>query len=313
MDNMILTITERLKDLRKDRNLTLETLAEATNISRSALGTYEAGEFKDISPFSIVKLAKFYGVTTDYLMGISNLEKEADAEIQELRLTNEALNVLKSGHFSGKVLSEVICHDDFPRLMTDMEIFVDQIASMQVENLNYGIGTARSIVQKQYHPDDNELFYRTAELGKVSADEYVSSVLRDDLTGILRDICVRLSAAGQPTDLRDRSGHDQQGYRAAGSPGRHPCPAGGQQRDWRVHRRLAAGHHVRRRPWAESDRPKIKRGTGFMPHDLAYQRSRQDWQRKSQRRKVPSRSCGMRFPAPRVSSPRPNATRTLRS
>ncbi|WP_251317706.1 helix-turn-helix domain-containing protein [Flintibacter muris] len=188
VDDIILTITERLKDLRKKRGLTLEALSEATKISRSALGTYETGEFKDISPFSIVKLAKFYGVTTDYLMGVSNLEKEADAEIQELRLTNEALNVLKGGHFSRKLLSEVICHNDFPRLMTDMEIFVDHIASMQVGNLNDVMGTMRGIVQKQYHPEENELFYRTAELGKISADEYVSSVLRDDLTGILRDI-----------------------------------------------------------------------------------------------------------------------------
>lgn len=188
MDDMILTIAERLKDLRKDRGLTLEALAEATNISRSALGTYEAGEFKDISPFSIVRLAKFYGVTTDYLMGVSNLEKGTDAEIQELRLTNEALNVLKSGHFSGKLLSEVICHNDFPRLMTDMEIFVDHIASMQVDNLNDVMGTMRGIVQKQYHPEENDLFYRTAELGKIPADEYVSSVLRDDLTSVLRDI-----------------------------------------------------------------------------------------------------------------------------
>ena len=200
MDDIILTITERLKDLRKKRGLTLEALSEATKISRSALGTYETGEFKDISPFSIVRLAEFYGVTTDYLMGVSNLEKEADVEIQELRLTNEALNVLKSGHFSGKLLSEVISHDDFPRLMTDMEIFVDRIASMQVENLNYGIGTARSIVQKQYRPDENELFYRTAELGKVPADEYVSSVLRDDLTGILRDI-----RKARPKKIRDDS------------------------------------------------------------------------------------------------------------
>ena len=121
-------------------------------------------------------------------MGVSNLEKEADTEIHELRLTNEALNVLKSGYFSGKLLSEIICHRDFPRLMTDMEIFVDHIASMQIDNLNYGMGTARNIVQKQYHPDENELFYRTAELGKIPADESVSSVLRDDLTGILRDI-----------------------------------------------------------------------------------------------------------------------------
>ena len=163
-------------------------MSEATKISRSALGTYETGEFKDISPFSIVRLAEFYGVTTDYLMGVSSMEKEADAEIQELRLTNEALNVLKSGHFSGKLLSEVICHDDFPRLMTDMEIFVDRIASIQIDNLNYGMGTARNIVQKQYRSDDTEWVHRTAELGVIPADEYVSSVLRDDLTGILRDI-----------------------------------------------------------------------------------------------------------------------------
>lgn len=48
-----------------------------------------------------MKLAKFYDVTTDYLMGVSNLEKETDTKIQALRLTNGALNVLKSGGFNG--------------------------------------------------------------------------------------------------------------------------------------------------------------------------------------------------------------------
>ena len=188
MESPVLTIAERLRDLRDKCDLTLEALDKAVGISKSALSTYENGDFKDISPFSIVKLAKFYGVTTDYLMGVSNLEKEADSEIQELRLTNETLNVLKNGHFNGKLLSEIISHTNFPQLMTDMEIFVDHIASMQVDNLNDAMGIMRSIVQKQYHPDENELFYRTLEVAKIPADEYVSSVLRDDLTGILRDI-----------------------------------------------------------------------------------------------------------------------------
>lgn len=201
MEDTILIITERLKDLRNKRGLTLEALAKATKISRSALGAYETGEFKDISPFSIVILAKFYGVTTDYLMGVSNLEKEADSEIQELRLTNEALNVLKNGHFSGRLLSEVICHGDFSRLMTDMEIFVDHIASMQIDNLNDTMGVMRGIVQQQYRPEENELFYRTSELGKIPADEYVSSVLRDDLTGILRDI-----REAHPKNSKDKTG-----------------------------------------------------------------------------------------------------------
>ena len=45
-----LTIQERLKDLRVERGLTLEQLAEQTGLSKSALGKYEADDFKDISP-----------------------------------------------------------------------------------------------------------------------------------------------------------------------------------------------------------------------------------------------------------------------
>ena len=66
-----LTIQERLKDLRVERSLTLEHLSAETGISKSALGRYEADDFKDISPFSMVELAKFYGVSTDYLLGLT--------------------------------------------------------------------------------------------------------------------------------------------------------------------------------------------------------------------------------------------------
>ena len=47
-----LTIQERLKDLRVERGLTLEQLSAETGISKSALGKYEADDFKDISPFA---------------------------------------------------------------------------------------------------------------------------------------------------------------------------------------------------------------------------------------------------------------------
>lgn len=68
-----LTVQERLKDLRVvDFKLTLEELAERTGLSRSALGKYESDETaKDISPFAIQTLAKFYGVSTDYLLGLT--------------------------------------------------------------------------------------------------------------------------------------------------------------------------------------------------------------------------------------------------
>ena len=45
-----LTISEKLKDLRKEKNFSLEELAEKTGLSKSALGSYEVNDF-NIFPF----------------------------------------------------------------------------------------------------------------------------------------------------------------------------------------------------------------------------------------------------------------------
>ena len=43
---MELSIQERLKDLRVERGLTLEQLAEQTHLSKSALGSYEGDNLR---------------------------------------------------------------------------------------------------------------------------------------------------------------------------------------------------------------------------------------------------------------------------
>ena len=50
---MALTIQEGLKDLRVERGLTLEQLAEQTHLSKSALGSYQADAYKDISHYAL--------------------------------------------------------------------------------------------------------------------------------------------------------------------------------------------------------------------------------------------------------------------
>ena len=85
-----LSIPERLKDLRVvDKHLTLEQLAEQTGLSKSALGKYETDDYKDISPFAIATLADFYGVSTDYLMGLTENKNHPNTELQSLGFTNK--------------------------------------------------------------------------------------------------------------------------------------------------------------------------------------------------------------------------------
>ena len=183
-----LTIQERLKDLRVERGLTLEQLSAETGISKSALGKYEADDFKDISPFSMVALAKFYGVSTDYLLGLTEQKNHPNTELDALHLGDDAIEVLKTGKFNHRLLSELICHKDFQRFMLDAEIYVDRIADMRINDMNAVLEAVRQMALMKNGGDANDLHLRTLEVAQIREDEYFGSLIVDDLKVILRDI-----------------------------------------------------------------------------------------------------------------------------
>ena len=183
-----LTIQERLKDLRVERSLTLEQLSAETGISKSALGKYEADDFKDISPFSMVELAKFYGVSTDYLLGLTEQKNHPNTELEALHLGDDAIEVLRTGKFNHRLLSELICHKDFQRFMLDAEIYVDRIADMRVNDMNAVLEAVRQMTLMKNGGEENDLHLRTLEVAQIREDEYFGSLIAGDLKDILRDI-----------------------------------------------------------------------------------------------------------------------------
>ena len=107
-----LTNAERLKDLREERGLTLDQLAKETGLSMSALGSYELNENVEISPHSALTLAKIYGVSTDYLLGLTEIKNRPNAELHELHLNDAKLltsvkHVLHVSNFSRIKTAEV--------------------------------------------------------------------------------------------------------------------------------------------------------------------------------------------------------------
>lgn len=109
-----LTMAERLKDLRVIyKKLTLEQLAEQTGLSKSALGKYENEDCGDINHYAIQKLAKFYGVSTDYLLGLTEQKNHSDVDVASLHLSDEVLELLRSGKINNRLLCEMMTHPRF--------------------------------------------------------------------------------------------------------------------------------------------------------------------------------------------------------
>ena len=68
---------ERLRELREDRDLSQREIAELLNCTQTAYGKWENGK-RDIKIDDLIKLAKFYNVSLDYLAGITDIPKTLD-------------------------------------------------------------------------------------------------------------------------------------------------------------------------------------------------------------------------------------------
>ena len=77
-------LNKRLKSLRLSRSLTQDELARQINISPSAVSMYENGAREpDLS--TLIAFAKFFNVSSDYLLGLSdNQQPAATEDIQAL-------------------------------------------------------------------------------------------------------------------------------------------------------------------------------------------------------------------------------------
>ena len=62
---------KRIRDLREDRDLSQSQLASLLNISQSTYSRYESGHL-DIPSEILIALSRYYSVSVDYLLGLSD-------------------------------------------------------------------------------------------------------------------------------------------------------------------------------------------------------------------------------------------------
>ena len=118
---------------------------------RSTLSNYENDRKPDVNLGALEKLAALYDVGLDYLLGLTENKKHSETGLSDLHLSDDAVEVLSSGQVNTRLLSELITHPEFARLMADMEIYVDGVVSVQIRNLNRLLESARTAILEKYH------------------------------------------------------------------------------------------------------------------------------------------------------------------
>jgi len=168
-----LTLQEKLRDLRDERKLTIAELADKTTITTSTLQRLESDEDYRVGYQDLMLLAKFYGVSTDYLFGLTDNRIPYNIEISELGLSDSAIGVLREGKLNNRLLSKLISHADFVKLLVAVEIYLDRFISPHLKTWNAVFELAEQKIRESNDVSGNDKIIEVLKEANISDDDFL--------------------------------------------------------------------------------------------------------------------------------------------
>ena len=186
-------IHERIGDLRTAAGISQKDLSKALGIQPSVLSRIERGETKAISHELVIKIANYFHVSTDFLLGVSDIRFQKNIDLQKLGLSNKALLLLLQHKVNGDMLSRLIEHPYFPLMIDTANAYFTEAhtAGFQTRNDLIDIATADISDFMKEHPEKRaEMLYdkRALNAQKITGTEADLEKIRSLFFHILKDI-----------------------------------------------------------------------------------------------------------------------------
>ena len=191
---------QRIQDLIKNSSITQAELAGIIGLSESALSRYLKGQTQMLGDGYIIKIAKHFNVSTDFLLGETDIPDRKNYDIEELGLSAESAKLLYTGKIDSGILNLLIENPKFAHLIRLLALYKDEtmLDGIRAANQNYTFLRSLLIGQARFHPEDaataTDLAQKISDLKTppVSAD---TDAIRTVFMQIVADI--KASAAAE--------------------------------------------------------------------------------------------------------------------
>ena len=147
---------QRIQDLIKNRKITQAELAERVGLSSSTLSRYLQGRTANLGDGFIIRIAKYFDVSTDFLLGETDIPERKNYDIEELGLSAETAKLLYTGKVDASVLNQLIEHPRFPQLLLLLARYRDETMIAGINAMNQILTFMRSLTldQANLHPEN---------------------------------------------------------------------------------------------------------------------------------------------------------------
>ena len=109
-------VRERIQDLMKERKITQNELAARAGCNESTLSRFLTGKTDKLSDENIIAIAGAFQVTTDFLLGLTNIPDRTNYDFAELGLSVEAGKTLYPNSKAAAAVNAMLGSKSFPAM-----------------------------------------------------------------------------------------------------------------------------------------------------------------------------------------------------
>lgn len=155
MENTFLpgTVRERLADLMKHHKVSQTDLALKIGCGDSLLSRFLTGKTDKIGDENIIRIARVFNVSTDFLLGVTNVPDRKNYEIDELGLSAQAARNLYTGRVNTQVVNRLLESPRFAELTYILEQYFDDTLAAGYAAQNQLYATLSSLTRKTVKSD----------------------------------------------------------------------------------------------------------------------------------------------------------------
>lgn len=119
MDQVFLpgTIRDRIKDLMKSKKMTQAELAVRIGTAESTLSRFLRGDTDKLGNENIIRIARVFNVSTDFLLGEVDVPERMNYDISELGLSVQAARNLYTHKVNPQIVNGFKLHNELPIIL----------------------------------------------------------------------------------------------------------------------------------------------------------------------------------------------------
>ena len=145
-------VRRRIIDVMKNSKMTQRELALRIGVSESTISRFLSGKIEKLSEESVVRIARVFNVSTDFILGTTVIPDRKNYDISELSLSVEAVKNLYTGKVNNDVVNRLLENPRFATLTYMIAQYLDDTLAGGYAAQNQLFATVGSLLLGQNKP-----------------------------------------------------------------------------------------------------------------------------------------------------------------